>query len=131
VSKIRQQTKSMLLVVVCTFLFSIAQFFYKDASNKLSFSIEGILLNYSIWFALFLYGIGTLIFTYALRKGELSILYPVISTSFIWVALFSYILLGEPLTAFKIIGITSIIFGVITLNSYKNKGRRKNGSSTT
>jgi len=129
VKKIRKQTKAIMLVVICTFLFTIAQFFYKDAAEKLEVSIEGILLNYSIWIALFLYGIGTLIFTYALKSGELSILYPVISTSFIWVGLFSFILLGEPLTALKILGIASIIAGVITLNSYKNKRGRKDGRS--
>ncbi|MDI3474213.1 MAG: hypothetical protein PWR30_536, partial [Candidatus Woesearchaeota archaeon] len=119
VMNIRKQTRSILMVVFCTFLFSIAQIFYKNAAERLSFSFEGIILNYFIWIALVLYGIGTLIFTYALKNGELSVLYPVISTSFIWVALFSFFIFDEPITFMKGIGISAIVLGVILLNSYK------------
>ncbi|MDK2908366.1 MAG: hypothetical protein PWQ87_824 [Candidatus Woesearchaeota archaeon] len=107
------------MVVFCTFLFSIAQIFYKNAAERLSLSFEGIILNYFIWIALVFYGIGTLIFTYALKKGELSVLYPVISTSFVWVALFSFFIFDEPITFMKGIGISAIVLGVILLNSYK------------
>ena len=37
----------------------------------------------------FLYGLGAVLFTLALRDGELSVLYPVISLTYVWVAILS------------------------------------------
>jgi len=61
---------------------------------------------------IFLYGLSAILFVWSLRHGNLSVLYPLIATSYIWVALFAYFLLGEPFPWFKWIGILMIILGI-------------------
>ena len=62
-----------------------------------------------------LYGINTLMLVLALREGELSMLYPIIALTYVWVTLLSYTLLSEPPNVFKNIGITTIVIGVAVL----------------
>jgi uncharacterized membrane protein len=50
----------------------------------------------------------------ALKQGYLSILYPVLATSYIWVALLSVRFLGEPFSTTQWIG-TALIIGGISL----------------
>ena len=57
----------------------------------------------------------------ALREGELSMLYPIISLTYVWVTLLSYTVLGERPNAFKIAGIVVIVIGVAVLG----RGGRK------
>jgi len=48
----------------------------------------------------------------ALKGGDLSILYPFVSVTYVWVALLSVRFLGEKMNKFKWIGIAMIILGV-------------------
>jgi len=60
----------------------------------------------------FAYGLATLIYIPALRGGDLSVLYPIISLSFVAVSLLSVWLLKERMNLLKWIGIVLIIAGV-------------------
>jgi drug/metabolite transporter (DMT)-like permease len=59
-----------------------------------------------------LYAIVTALLVLALRDGELSILYPVISLTYVWVTFLSLAFLGESLNLYKILGICIIVAGV-------------------
>jgi drug/metabolite transporter (DMT)-like permease len=48
----------------------------------------------------------------ALQHGELSVLYPVISLSYVWVAILSVVIFHEHMNVFRIAGISVIIAGV-------------------
>jgi drug/metabolite transporter (DMT)-like permease len=48
----------------------------------------------------------------ALKHGELSMLYPFVALSFVWVALISWRFFGETITSLKIAGIVAIIAGI-------------------
>ena len=62
-----------------------------------------------------LYGINTLMLVLALREGELSVLYPIIALTYVWVTLVSYIRLHEPPNVYKNVGVLAIILGVIVI----------------
>lgn len=62
-----------------------------------------------------LYGIFAVLMVYALRHGELSILYPVIALTFVWVSILSTIIFHEAMNPMKIAGITVIVAGVAVL----------------
>ena len=62
-----------------------------------------------------LYGINTLMLVLALREGELSMLYPIIALTYVWVTLLSYTMLHEPPNVFKNLGIATIVIGVAVL----------------
>lgn len=68
-----------------------------------------------------LYGMNTVMMVLALREGELSMLYPIIALTYVWVTLLSYTLLSERPNAYKNIGITIIVVGVAILG----RGQRK------
>ena len=59
-----------------------------------------------------MYGLSAILFIFALKYGKLSVLYPVIATSYVWVALLSSKVLAEPLSIPKWGGITLILFGI-------------------
>jgi drug/metabolite transporter (DMT)-like permease len=115
--------KSVLLVVIATLFFTVAQLLYKVAAESIVYTITGVLFNYWLWIAIFLYSIGTFFFIYGIKEGELSSLYPLISTSFIWVAIISYFAFKESFGINKFLGIGLIIFGAIVLN-YNFKGNK-------
>jgi multidrug transporter EmrE-like cation transporter len=62
-----------------------------------------------------LYGINTVMMVMAFREGELSVLYPILALTYVWVTVASYIRLHESPNLFKNIGVTAIILGVIVI----------------
>jgi len=101
-----------MLVLACALVGALGQILFKTASENFSFSFKGILLNYRFLLGALLYGISAAFFVYSLKFGNLSILYPLIATSYIWVTLFAHFLLGEPFPLYKSLGILMIIFGI-------------------
>lgn len=62
-----------------------------------------------------LYGISAILFIVALKHGNLSVLYPVIATSYVWVTLISFRVLHEPVSIAKFLGIALILCGVMLI----------------
>jgi uncharacterized membrane protein len=91
---------------------SLGQLEFKRGSRDLTLNPIELVTNIHIIIGLIFYGISTLIYIYALKEGELSLLYPVIATSYIWTTLLANIILGETVHILNWIGIMLIIFGV-------------------
>jgi multidrug transporter EmrE-like cation transporter len=107
---------SILLVIVAALLSATAQILFKFASGRLEFSFMGLITNVPLLIGLVVYGLVALIFILALKGGELSVLYPLLATAYVWVAIASPILFPEDsLNVFKVIGIAVIIFGVYSI----------------
>ena len=104
-----------LLVLFTTLLTSSAQILWKKGSATLTFSILGVLANNYIMSGILLYVVGGILIIVAFRGGEVSVLYPIIATSYIWVSFLSIKFLGEIMNNFKWIGIASIIAGIILI----------------
>lgn len=100
------------VVIASTAITATAQIFYKIAADKITLDLTTILTNWQLFTGLFLYGIAAVLLILALKYGELSILYPIISLSFVWVNLLSMKFLGELIPLIKWIGIIFIIIGV-------------------
>jgi len=98
----------------CTLLTSSAQLLYKLGSKNLQLNLS-LLQNYYLIAGLGLYVIGAGIFVLALRGGEVSVLYPIIATSYVWVTLLSIYFLMEQLNISKIFGVGAIILGIIII----------------
>ena len=113
--------RAVLVVIVCTLIIPAAQFLIKLGANQLAASrgsvslttaMLGIFTNPAIFAGYCLYGIFTVLFIYALRHGELSILYPLISLSYVWVAIIAVVALHEAMNPLKLAGIAIIMAGV-------------------
>lgn len=104
------------LMVLCTAFTSIAQVFYKFGANKLKFDLVSLITNFPLITGMALYILGAIIMITAFRGGEVSVLYPIIATSYIWVSLLSTYFFNESLNLFRWMGIFVIIIGIIFIS---------------
>ena len=103
------------LVFVCALMGALGQLLFKLGSTSVSLSLSSWITNWRIIFGMLIYGVSAILFIFALKHGSLSVLYPVVASSYIWVAILSAKFLGEPLFLTKWIGIVLIIGGVILI----------------
>jgi uncharacterized membrane protein len=59
-----------------------------------------------------LYGFGAILLILALRKGELSVIYPIFAANYIWVAILSSYFLSEFISISNWLGIATIVLGI-------------------
>jgi drug/metabolite transporter (DMT)-like permease len=104
--------KILLLTALAAFIGSIGQLEFKQGANNLQFDIKLLLTNYHLIAGVAVYALSTVFYVYALNKGNLSILYPIIATSYIWTLIFSKIFLKEPVGLTSWAGVFFILLGV-------------------
>ncbi|MBZ5619104.1 MAG: EamA family transporter [Acidobacteriia bacterium] len=104
--------RSLLLVFSCTILGAAAQILMKVGMTRFEPTLGSLVTNVPLIAGYVLYGINTLMLVLALRDGELSMLYPIIALTYVWVTLLSYVLLRETPNLYKNIGIATIVLGV-------------------
>jgi drug/metabolite transporter (DMT)-like permease len=104
--------KIILLTALSAFIGSIGQLEFKRGADNLQFDIKLLLTNYHLIIAVAVYCVSTVLYVYALNKENLSILYPIIATSYIWTLLFSKIFLKEPIGLTSWAGVFFILLGV-------------------
>jgi len=111
----------MALVFSCTILGAAAQILMKIGMGHFEPHLAAIATNVPLMAGYVLYGINTLMLVLALREGELSMLYPIIALTYVWVTLLSYALLHETPNVYRNVGIATIVLGVGVLG----RGGRK------
>ena len=90
-------------------------------STQTASLLVGLLTNFPLLGGMALYGVGAALMVVALRHGELSVLYPLISLSYVWVAVLSVMVFGEMMNVYKVTGICAIMAGVAVLGSGAHK----------
>lgn len=108
------------VVLFCTLLTSTAQLFWKFGANKLEFNILSIATNIEIIAGIIMYAIAGTLLILSFRGGEVSVLYPIIATSYIWVSFLSIYFLGEAMNLFKWLGIFAIVSGIVLIGYGSN-----------
>jgi multidrug transporter EmrE-like cation transporter len=108
--------QSIALVFCCTIFGAAGQILIKSGANTLaSPSPLAMVTNLPLMAGYSLYGISAALLVLALRDGELSILYPVISLTYVWVTFLSLVFFRETLNVFKLVGVAVIVAGVAIL----------------
>lgn len=107
----KEVNKAVLLMIICTVFTSLAQLFLKSGVARINWSLLGIITNWVLVLGVIFYGLGALIMLFALKQGELSLLYPFLSLSYVWVPILSIFFLGEKLVLMQWLGIALIIIG--------------------
>lgn len=122
-STVQQKRRSLVLVIAFTVLAATAQVLFKFGTVRLNQnpSLIGLLTNFPLIGGLALYGVGSAMMVIALRHGELSFLYPLISLSYVWVAILSVVVFQEEMNPYKIAGIGVIIAGVAVMGNGARK----------
>jgi drug/metabolite transporter (DMT)-like permease len=105
------------LIILFTFFAATAQVLWKYATIALGEHPTplAIATNLDLIGGLAVYGIGAVLMIVALQHGELSVLYPLISLNYVWVAIIAVLLFKESMNPEKIAGIVVIMAGVAVL----------------
>lgn len=103
---------AVLGVLIAALIGSLGSLFLKKGSDSLKLSFRALATNTSLLFGFLFYGLSVIFFIISLKHGELSVLYPLVSTSYIWTCLLSIRYLGEKMNRYKWTGIGLIIIGV-------------------
>ena len=93
--------RAVLLVLACTVLGAAAQILLKIGMTHFSPQPIALLTNVPLVAGYTLYGMNTVMLVLALRDGELSMLYPIIALTYVWVTLLSYFVLAETPNLYK------------------------------
>ena len=107
------QLWAVILVLFGSIVGSFGPILLKKGSEKFSLNPKLLIKNYPIILGAMLYIIGTVVFIAALRGGELSILYPLVSVTYIWVSFLSIKFLKEKMNKYKWTVILFIMLGVV------------------
>ncbi len=112
-----QKRRSVILILLFTFLAATAQVLWKFATIQLGEHPTPLALitNVPLIAGLALYGMGSVLMIVALQHGELSVLYPLISLNYVWVAIVAVLLFNEAMNPAKLAGICVIMAGVAIL----------------
>jgi drug/metabolite transporter (DMT)-like permease len=110
----------MLLVFLCTIIGACAQVMFKLGSSSMTGSSPALILLHvftspALLAGFVCYAVNTLLLVLALRKGELSMTYPVISLTYVWVSILSVLLFHEQMNGYKIAGLSVVVAGVAVL----------------
>jgi len=109
-----------LIVICCTLLVATAQYLIKLGANHLSHAglvatMIGIFTIPQLFAGYCIYAVFTVLFVYALRHGELSILYPLIALGYVWVTITAVVAFHESMNPMKVTGLAVIVAGVAVL----------------
>ncbi len=107
---------SILLVLLASFIGSFGAVFLKSGSGHLkSSSILTLILNWRLGIGIAFFVLSSVFFVIAIKNGELSVLYPMVSLSYVWTMLWSRLFFGEPFTKGKFLGLAMILTGICFL----------------
>ena len=111
----------MLLVLFCTFVNAASQVFIKKGTASLGAHpslVETAVCIFTrpmLFSGYALLGASTVMFVLALRRGELSLLFPILTLGYVWVTILSVLVFHDSMNLFKIAGVAVIILGVAIL----------------
>ena|SRR3989338_6511349 len=121
----RTQKRAMALMVLCTIFTSLGQIFWKLGVNRYTGTVFS-LLNVPFLLGFVAYGLGAILMILAFRRGELSVLYPLVATSYVWIGLISPRLFpGDFMNAWKWAGIAVILVSVSILGWASSQKKRE------
>jgi multidrug transporter EmrE-like cation transporter len=104
--------RSMAMVFVAGIVGSFGAVFLKLGAMRLNRSVLSF-VNSRLILGVALYLGSTVIYLSALKGGELSVLYPMVSLGYIWTLLWSKLFFNEAITRYKFAGLGLIVVGVI------------------
>ena len=115
-----KRRQAVLIIIVGRFLVAVAQLLIKSGANRLGHAdligtAIGIFTIPPLFAGYCLYAVFAAMMIYALKHGELSVLFPLISLGFVWVSILSVLIFHEAMSPLKGVGIAVIVAGVATL----------------
>jgi drug/metabolite transporter (DMT)-like permease len=121
-----RKKRAVLMVCGCTVFGAGAQILMKMGAaaqphgGMLALAIA-IFTSATLFAGYSLYGLSTLMLIVALKDGQLSILYPVIALTYVWVTILSVLIFNESVNVLKLAGLSAVVIGVAILGRSGHK----------
>ena len=107
---------AVFLMISCTLFTSLGQMLWKMGLTRAHVSSDIFsILNIPFLLGFLSYGIGAVLMLLAFQRGDLSTLYPIVATSYVWVTLLSPFLFLEVVSPLKWVGVSVIVLSVSIL----------------
>jgi multidrug transporter EmrE-like cation transporter len=106
---------SMGWVLCGSFIGSFGAVGLKAGAKRLTGNLLSILTNWRLAAGIAAYLISAIFFLIGVRKGELSVLYPLVAFGYVWTVFWSRLFFGEPLTRAKFAALGMILCGIAIL----------------
>lgn len=107
---------SIAFFLLAALLGAVGQFLYKTGADAATNGAASYLLNWRILAGVGCYAAVMLLFVAAFKQGgELSVLYPLYASTFIWGALIARFAFGTPITAANIAGMALLVAGMFLM----------------
>lgn len=105
--------KPLVLMLASSFFVSIAQLFYKSGASRLELNIGSLLRNWPLAAGVLSYGLALVLMLEAYKRAPLTLLYPMIAASYIWVVLLAAaIFQDEVISRSTVGGVLLIVLGI-------------------
>ncbi len=121
IESLKRNGKGMLMMLVSAICLAVGQLMWKlaGASDFGAFLADGLPGLWKLFLALLpgfiIYGIGAIVMTIGLGYGELSVLQPMNSLSYVFALILTVVVLSEPVSPLMVIGVFVIIAGVMLM----------------
>lgn len=99
------------MIVTCVFT-AFAALLLKQGAMLLSFDIRSLMRNWQLITGIALFTFASGVYIVVLKFQQLSVLYAVGATTYIWGTLFAKVYLKERICKWKIAGIAAIVLGI-------------------
>lgn len=106
---------SILLVLFASVIGSFGAVYLKLGAAHLNRGFRYI-INWQLGFGVFLFLGSSIPFLMGLKHGELSVLYPMVSLSYVMTLFWSRLFFGEPITKGKLGALVLIVAGIVCIS---------------
>ena len=113
----RAERRAVIMVAAATIVCAAAQILMKLGADysRAHPGLGGLITDIPLVAGYALYALMTVLIVVAFKDGELSVLYPIISLSYVWVTALSYFVFHDSLNPWKMTGLGFIIAGVAVI----------------
>jgi uncharacterized membrane protein len=118
--------KWVIQIIIALVLGIVGQFLLKDGTTNLNVSVSGtagplmliwrMITNLPIFIGLLCYGLSSIFYILVLKEKELSLVYPMIASSYVLVLLFAWLVRHEAISPIRWVGVLVITLGVVLIS---------------
>jgi len=105
----------MAWVMFGSFIGSFGAVFLKAGATRLDRNLKSVYTNWRLAAGVSAYLLSAMFFLLRVRRGELSVLYPLVAFGYVWTMFWSRLFFGEPLTRAKFFALGLILTGIAIL----------------
>lgn len=106
---------SILYVFGASLVGSVGAAFLKAGAEHIHRDIRSLFTNWRLAAGVCFFLGSSILYLKGIKKGELTVLYPMVSLGYVWTLVWSRFFFGEPWTRGKLIGVGVILFGIVLL----------------